>query len=101
MDGIAITLRVGDKLTLELPDGRMATCTVGQIAAASGYSESWVTNTPRTGDVTLTLQPTGPRTGEWAQQVSDGTPTLRAGTVIEAPASLAEAIEDIEARGRP
>jgi len=37
--------------------------------------------------------PAEPRSGEWAQDVSDGTPTLHAGTVIEAPASLAEAIE--------
>lgn len=96
-----ITLKVGSRIRGEV-DGRQVDITVTQmIISGTPLDCDWVTTTPVTGKVTLAGEPPVPRTGEWAQDTSDGTPTvLRAGSVIEAPDSLAEAIEAIEERHR-
>ena len=78
-----ITLKVGSRVRGEV-DGRPVDITVTRITISGGPDGAdWVTTTPSAGKVRLAGEAPEARTGTWAQDASDGTPTtLRAGSVI-------------------
>lgn len=56
MDDVELELKVGATLRLEAPDGTVATFTVKQMHWSNGVSPDWVTSSPNSGRIALTLR---------------------------------------------